>query len=253
MSPPWLQWLTSTGYHLLAGARDLVYPACCLLCEQPLPPSQPHFCASCRQAVFTDPHPCCPRCAGTIGPYALIDGRCHACRHESFAFEQAVRLGPYDGLLREVILRLKYRTAEGLAELLGECWAELATRRFEELRVDAIVPVPLHWVRHWKRGYNQSEALARGLSMRLHLPCQPSWLRRVRNTPPQKASQTRAERKANVRGAFRARLGVRLQGRTVLLVDDVMTTGATAGEAARALRAGGAGRVVVAVLARASD
>lgn len=250
MSPPWLQWLTDTGRHFLAGARDLVYPACCLLCEQPAPPDSPHFCASCRQVLFTDPHSCCPRCAGTIGPFALIDGRCRACRDEPFAFTQAMRLGPYDGLLREAILRLKYRTAEGLAELLGECWAEDAARRFQDLQVDVIVPVPLHWMRRWQRGYNQSEALARGLSMRLHLPCQPSWLRRVRNTPPQ-TSQTPVGRKANVRGAFRARPGAPLPGRTVLLVDDVMTTGATAGEAARALRAGGASRVIVAVLARA--
>jgi predicted amidophosphoribosyltransferase len=93
-------------------------------------------------------------------------------------------------------------------------------------------------------------ALARGLSGRLRVPCQPSWLRRIRNTPPQ-TRQTTAGRKENVRGAFRARPGAPLRGRSLLLVDDVMTTGATAGEAARALVEAGAARVVVAVLARA--
>jgi ComF family protein len=249
MSAPLLEWLTATGRHLLAGAQDLVYPACCFLCERRLPAGSPHFCPNCHQKLFTDPHPCCPRCAGTIGPFALIDGRCRACRDESLAFEQAVRLGPYDGLLREVILRLKHQTGEVLAELLGEYWADAAAARFAQLQCDVIVPVPLHWIRRWRRGYNQSASLGRGLSMRLGIPRQ-SWLRRVRNTPEQ-TKQTLAGRRANVRGAFRVRSGVALQGRSVLLVDDVMTTGATAGEAARVLRKSGASRVAVAALARA--
>jgi uncharacterized protein (TIGR03000 family) len=119
------------------------------------------------------------------------------------------------------------------------------------LKAEVVVPVPLHWWRRWRRGYNQSAALAYGLAAGLKLSCQPGWLRRIRNTPPQ-TSQTLAGRRENVRGAFRARTGVPLRGRSVLLVDDVMTTGATASEAARALRAGGAARVVVAVLARPS-
>jgi predicted amidophosphoribosyltransferase len=107
---------------------------------------------------------------------------------------------------------------------------------------------PLLWRRRWWRGYNQSESLARPLAARLGIPCRPSWLRRVRHTPEQKGQNVGAKLE-NVRGAFRAR-GSGLVGRCVLLVDDVLTTGATAGEAARALRQAGARRVVVAVLAR---
>src|SRR5579875_832062 len=251
MTVSWLDRLTLLGRHLLRGTAHLIYPSCCLLCGQPLPGDQTHFCSLCHRELFTDPDATCPRCAGTVGPFAVIDGRCTACRKETFVFEQVLRLGRYDGLLREVILRLKNQRGESLAELLGEYWAREAASRFQALHCDVLVPVPLHWRRRWQRGYNQSAALCRGLATYLGVPYQPSWLRRVRHTPRQTSRPTPAERKANVRGAFQARRGVPLAGRSVLLVDDVMTTGATASEAARALRAGGASRVVVAVLARA--
>jgi ComF family protein len=251
MTVSWLDRLTFLGRDLLIGTQHLIYPDCCLLCGQPLPAKQRHFCPLCRHGLFTDTESTCPRCAGSIGPFAVVDGRCHACRNESFVFEQVLRLGRYEGLLREVILRLKSQTGEGLAELLGESWAKEAAARFAALQIEAIVPVPLHWRRRWQRGYNQSAALGRGLATGLGAPYQPSWLRRVRNTPRQTSRPSPAERKANVRGAFRVRPEASLTGRAILLVDDVMTTGATAGEASRALRAGGASRVVVAVLARA--
>jgi ComF family protein len=251
MMVSWLDRLTTLGRDFLIGAQHLIYPGCCLLCGQPLAAEQTHFCTFCHRELFTASEPTCPRCAGAIGPFAVSDGRCGACRKESFAFEQVLRLGRYDGLLREVILRLKKQRGEGLAELLGECWAKEAAARFASLHFDFLVPVPLHWLRRWQRGYNQSAALCRGLATNLGLPYHPSWLRRVRHTPRQTSRPTPAERKANVRDAFRARPGAPLRGRTILLVDDVMTTGATASEAARALRAAGASRVVVAVLARA--
>src|SRR5262249_10218402 len=111
---------------LLDGLLALLYPPICVACGRSLAPPQRHFCAACREHLPTDPPPVCPRCAGTVGPHTVVDNGCPNCRDDVFHFERAVRLAAYDGLLRELILRLKHAAGEGLAELLGELWAEHA-------------------------------------------------------------------------------------------------------------------------------
>jgi len=229
------------------GLIDLIYPPRCLLCGQP-PPGRERFCPACESGLFHDPHLCCPRCAARVGPFGVIDGTCAACRADAVPFVAAVRLGPYEGPLRDAVLRIKSNTQEGLAELLGERLAELHEDRLRSMQFDAVVPVPLHWWRRLRRGYNQSAAIARGVGSRLGVACRFWWLRQVRVTRQQKSLTCPTQRKENVKGAFAASGSAR--GARVLLVDDVMTTGATAIESARALRRAGAS-VSVAVLARA--
>jgi ComF family protein len=240
--------LRTLGSELGKGLLALVYPGVCVSCSEALPPEANHFCAACRLRLTTDPHSTCPRCASSVGPHVVLDGGCVLCRDVVYHFERVFRLGPYDGLLRELILRLKQPRGEELAELLGELWAEHAEARLREVAADVVVPIPLHWRRRWSRGFNQSEALAWAVARRLQLPCRRHWLRRLRNTPLQ-SQQSATARRSNVHGVFHARPRDELRGRTILLVDDVLTSGSTASEAARALRAAGAGRVVVAVLA----
>jgi len=249
-SSTWTGRLNDLRREASVGLVQILYPACCHLCAAPLAPESDFFCAACRTGLLTDTLPSCPRCAGTIGPFVFTGDGCAQCRDESFAFDTVFRLGPYDGVLRDAVLRLKQHTGEGLAELIGELWAERDAERLRARAVDAVVPVPLHWWRRWRRGYNQSAAIARGLARRLQIPCFPTWLRRLRNTPDQ-PSQSPTGRRENVRGAFAVRRRAKPKGRTLLLVDDVMTTGATAHEAARALCGAGATCVCVAALARA--
>jgi ComF family protein len=235
---------------VVRGLLQIFYPNICWICRQPIPPEQYAACPSCREDLFTDPRPSCPCCAATVGPFADLESGCPACQNAGFAFDRAVRLGPYQGPLRDVVLRIKNPLSEGLAEIVAAQWATSALEKLQPLDIHHVVPVPLHWWRRWQRGYNQSDALARALAKVLQSPCHPYGLRRLRKTAMQVGLST-SQRRANVQGAFVARRSLALSGKNVLLVDDVMTTGSTAHEAARALRQAGAARIVVAVLARA--
>src|SRR5262249_51786099 len=202
LDPPMLPQLVQFGRTVAQGLLHVLFPNACWLCGRKLAPNIPPFCDDCHQELVTDPFPTCPRCSSTVGPFVDLSQGCPVCRNVRFFFSGATRLGPYDGLLREVILRLKSWSGEGLAELVGELWARHAASALERLGADLVVPVPLHWRRRLWRGYNQSEALARGLAAGLRLPLCPAWLVRTRSTPKQ-TQQTPAGRRKNMRGAFK--------------------------------------------------
>ncbi len=251
MPGPVYERLTAAGRQFLAGVAHLVYPATCAVCGAEAPLDRPNLCESCHASLTNDASPLCPRCAASVGPFVHLEDGCTHCRDETFHFERVVRLGAYDGVLRDAILRMKHVRGEMLAEILGELWARQLGIAFQAVQADAVVPVPLHWRRRLTRGYNQSAALARQVATGLKIPYRSWWLRRVRNTPHQ-TTLTPTERRDNLRAAFQATPWAKVRSRTILLVDDVLTTGITASEAARALRVAGAARVVVAVLARAT-
>lgn len=234
--------------ELARGLHQLVFPRVCAGCDALVDGLAVDFCAGCASALTADPHFTCPRCTSAVGPHADVSAGCPRCRDDRFQFESAGRLGPYDGPLRDAILRMKRQGGETLAAHVGWLWARHHADRFRALDVGVVIPVPLHWWRRVRRGYNQAEALSAPIAQMLRVEHRPGWLRRVRRT----AYQTHlavSDRRTNVRGAFRAARGARLAGATVLLVDDVLTTGSTAGDAARALRQAGAAAVHLAVLA----
>jgi ComF family protein len=184
-----------------------------------------------------------------VGPFADLHGGCAKCRGRPQGFDAALALGAYEGETRNLCLRLKHERNAWLAPWMSGLLAEARRTDLDQLPSDAwVVPVPLHWWRRLKRGYNQAEALAHGLARRLDLSVHKP-LRRIKPTD-RLAQMGVTERIEALRGAFRARSDPRLKGKTVLLVDDVLTTGATSGAAARALKQAGAKRVIVAVLAR---
>jgi ComF family protein len=235
------------GQTIWQGFKHLVLPGVCWGCHELLPPECNDLCADCIEKITADPHATCPRCSSTVGLHVDLTEGCSSCRGTPFAFDRTVRLGPYEGRLREVILGMKQPTGELLAEAMGQIWVTHSERRLNDLGGQAVVPVPLHWWRRWKRGFNQSAILARRVANKMNVPFLPRVLRRIRPTRRQ-TEVTPAARRENVRGAFRAVSHPALRDRSVLLIDDVMTTGSTAGEAAKALRNAGAKRVVVAVL-----
>jgi len=172
-------------------------------------------------------------------------GRCAVCRECARGFDAAYSYGAYDSRLRELIHLFKYRRMIALARPLGRMIASALP--LDEV-VDMVVPVPMHWTRRWSRGFNQAERLARKVARARRVPV-VAGLARVKRTPPQ-AGLTHTERQRNMESVFVARHTKRLAGRRVLLIDDVFTTGATAGACAIALKEAGARSVVLLTLAR---
>lgn len=245
---------------LLDGLLDLVYPAAgCPLCGRP----SPSLCFFCRQDIAWIPGDRCARCsrplpapAGPRPPASV----CRDCLLAQPSFYLARGLGVYRGRLRRAIRRLKYRRETHLAGPLGERLAREVVGQRQRSWLDGrgfgleaaqafhlVVPVPLHPARLARRGFNQAALLAAPVARAFGVTPAPRALARVLSTPAQ-AGLTRARRLANLAGAFAAEPAV-VGGRTVLLVDDVLTTGATAAGCAAALLQAGAFRVYVATLA----
>jgi len=175
-------------------------------------------------------------------------GRCSLCRLGLTNFDAVYSYGSYEGTLRTLIHLFKYEKIHTLTRPLSDLMARVLPR---EERFDLIVPVPLHWWRLRQRGFNQSELLAREIARRWNAPFGRA-LRRTKATAPQ-AGLTNAKRRANLRGALALRekyAGGVLKGARILLVDDVITTGASAAVCAAVLKRAGAEHVAVATVAR---
>jgi ComF family protein len=193
-----------------------------------------------------------PRAADAENP------KCGDCRTETPAFDAARSYGLYTGKLRQVVLNVKFsrdeRLGVHLGSLLGSVWT--ATTKFNDAGSPVIVPVPLHRSRQNERGFNQAELLAEGLARELgtqgsKVRIEKRALLRSRPTSPQTGLSVSARRE-NLRGAFEVSHPERIRGTDVVLIDDVMTTGATLSACARALKRAGAGRVWGLTLTRAT-
>jgi competence protein ComFC len=208
-------------------------PVCRACLSKPEPLAADYFCVQCR--------------APFLSRFPLDDlGRCALCRRGVQGFDAAYTFGFYQDDLRRLIQLFKYSRIQTLSAPLGKLLARALPLGQS---FDVIVPMPLHWRKRWQRGFNQAELLAREIGRRTHTPVRNA-LRRVRNTASQ-AGLTSAKRRENVSGAFQTKDRLALDGHSVLLIDDVVTTGATAASCARALKRGGARQVTLLTLARA--
>lgn len=234
------RWGASCG-RVLDSFLDLIYPTRCVACDRI---GEGDLCPACRDSVTPIAPPYCPRCQEPEE-----SDLCPGCRSRPPAFARARVVGIFEGALAEAIHALKYsrreRLAVPLADLLERAWEH----ETELHGAEAILPLPIHRKREGDRGFNQSSLLAEELSRRIGLPVLKGTLTRPVYKRPQ-VGLGRGDRLANVEGVFRVERPEAVDGRTLLLIDDVITTGATCHEAARTLLKAGAKEVCILALAR---
>jgi ComF family protein len=225
--------------RLLAGALDVLMPQDCLVCGEAA--AARGVCAACVADLPWRPRSACPVCALP----ALDGGLCGQCLREPPAYDATLALFDYAFPVDVLVHALKYRQRLSVATFLA---AELCTLGEQvAAEADCVVPMPLHVRRLAGRGFNQAVELARPLARSAALPMELARVRKLYDTPPQ-ASLAREERLLGPRGVFCCER--MLDGLHVLVVDDVMTTGATLNELARCLKRKGAARVTNLVVAR---
>jgi ComF family protein len=225
----------------------LVFPSFCVVCRTLLgEPTNGPLCAACLRQLPRHTGPVCG-CGVPLG--TGVTPPCGRCRRGLSVFDAGASLGPYEGTLRTVLHALKYSRRRRLAARLADVL--LADPHVRALLTPEalLAPVPLSGQREHERGFNQSELIARAVGRATGLTVVARALIRSRDTPSQ-AGLTAAQRRHNVAGAFSVRQRQAVAGRTVIIVDDVLTTGATARACAAALRDAGAASVGVLTVAR---
>jgi len=243
--------------NFLKQLIDIIYPPRCVVCSRflwkgPLAKETPSrsFCPDCTADVHSIASPLCPVCGQPFSSEVMEDHLCEDCLTNRPFYEAAWAPFRYEGAILKGIHRLKYGSKSFLADALGPLLARFAEERLDRSGPVLIMPVPLHPKRLRERGFNQSLLLARHVSRALDIDLDFLSLRRVRYTLPQ-TRLARKERLQNVRGAFQLRDQNAVRGKSVVLVDDVVTTGNTLNECARILKKGGAQKVFGLSLARA--
>lgn len=229
---------------------SFVYPECCQVCsEAPAVPEEGYLCAGCAAGLRRIERPFCERCGLPVEGEVTEAFQCPNCHERTLHFSSARSVFAARGVGRELVHRYKYHRALWFEPLFESLFRSVATQELRAGRWDVILPVPLHSLKRREREFNQAERLARLLGRSTGIPVHTGTLVRISHTETQ-THLSRAARNANVKSAFE------LQGewpegwRRVVLVDDVLTTGATTNACARVLRNAGAEEVVVWTLAR---
>jgi ComF family protein len=242
----------------VGAAVGLIAPPRCAFCGREDDPwggfeaVRPHLCKTCLGAVAAKNRNRCLRCGAPVGPY--IDARrdCIHCRDDRFHFATVIGLGDYHSDLRAMCLAAKQPRSEELAAALARSLWQREETALREVKADVVIPIPHHWSENFRTTPHAPETLAVVLSRELRVTLASHILSKSRRTDKQ-ADLPPTRRRTNLKGAFHVhrRFHSALRGRRILLVDDVLTTGATADAATRALREADVSFVAVAVIARA--
>jgi ComF family protein len=244
--------------HLSLSLKNLLLPAFCRRCDSRiLTEENLYYCPACWSQIDLIERPFCTLCGKPHDKATGFAERenfpCAECgQKKRHLCDRMYAATIYDDLVQEAIVLFKYGSRQLLAGPLAKLMIEFAQREIEFERYDAIVPVPLHRVRKRERGFNQAEDLARRLAERVPKLPVCTGLLRSKATPQQTGRLNAAERRRNVQGAFAVVEGADFCGQKILLIDDVITTGATVDECARTLRRAGAKLVDAFAAARAA-
>jgi competence protein ComFC len=241
--------LAGIQYHKLRrAAGQFLWPAVCAVCSSPIEEDSGNLCRACWQSLSAAVgHDYCRRCGRQVSRYGIVNGRCGGCIEEDLEYEGLCRVGFYDGTLKSMLAGFKFQDKVELMDHIGPVFKQAFTAAGFDSRVQVLVPVPLHWRRRFQRGFNQSYLLAKYLKNKSMQISED--LVRIRYTPHQWQMQTDSQKRRNVRDAFTVREGHPFEGRSVCLVDDITTSGATLVECARTLKEAGAVSVYAAVVA----
>jgi len=243
-----IEQLSIRAKPLVNTVLDIVFPPRCMGCAAPVA-SAHSLCSDCWKSLRFISEPMCHCCGHPFELAVEAHMLCAECLKESPAFVQARSALYYDEASKRHVLGFKFHDHTELMPLLSE-WLVRASGDMLP-HIDFLVPVPLHWFRLWRRRYNQSALLCYAVSEKTGIPVAPDALIRAKHTTPQ-SQLTRLQRLENVKGIFKVRPSIisRIENKNILLIDDVMTTGATIKACTRTLLKAGAGRVYVATVAR---
>ncbi|MHC4084237.1 MAG: ComF family protein [Planctomycetota bacterium] len=235
----------------LQSFNQLLWPAVCAGCGESVCETDKTLCQDCwGELISCASGDYCRRCGRDVSKYGLVGGACPDCQSKEIYFDEIARSGVYGGSLSKMVLAFKKGRTE-LDSMLGFLANSALQGGGFAGEIELFVPVPLHWSRRLSRGYNQSLVLAKKLK---HPTAKVNTeLVRIRRTKLQPAMVSEAARAKNVAGAFAVRRGHRFAGRSVCLVDDIKTSGATLNECAKMLKEAGASKVFALVLAVAGQ
>lgn len=245
--------LRSALAHIAAGIADSIAPQTCVACGQWIPGEFGDYCAPCRaETESAGPRACCPRCARFVAGVAIHDEHCAFCRTERFwNLAGITAVGVHCGALRRMVVGLKYRRDPRPARALGALLAGAIAREPWAGAIELLVPVPMHRLRRWQRPCDHAALLAEATARHLRLRVRRAAVRRVRHSVSQTQTDSTAARFENVQGCFGPRGRPGVAGKTVCIVDNLITSGATVCEVSKVLRRAGAKRIYAAVVTRA--